>query len=66
MTDVIWSDNNWSVRCPDCGESWADLGDYSWGHREEIQIECPHCGVDLVLHRRVYVDFGISRPRTTP
>lgn len=28
---VVWSDDNETVTCPDCGETWADLWDYSWG-----------------------------------
>lgn len=58
--EITWSDDGESVECPECHESWGDLWDYEWGNREEIHIECPHCGVKLVLHRSFSVDYGVS------
>lgn len=57
---VDWSRDGESVTCPTCHESWSDLWDYDWGTREEIRTECPHCGMDIVLHRDVHVRYGVS------
>ena len=59
--EVDWSDDSEHVKCPHCGETWADLWDYEWGTREEIRIECPHCDKLLTLHRRISVDYGVSK-----
>jgi hypothetical protein len=63
MAEVNWSNDGERVTCPYCGESWADLWDYSWGTREEIATECPHCDKPLMLHRRISVDYGVSVPK---
>lgn len=44
----------------DCGKTWADLWDYAWGTREEIETECPHCGKAITLGRAVTIDYRAS------
>jgi endogenous inhibitor of DNA gyrase (YacG/DUF329 family) len=65
VIDITWSKDSEHVTCPSCRESWADLWDYDWTHREEIRIECPHCGKPLTLHRSISVDYGVSQREAT-
>lgn len=54
------SEDGEHVRCPKCGERWADLWDYDWRTREVIDVECPFCAADLHLRQSVIVEYSVA------
>jgi hypothetical protein len=41
--------SNDTVECPGCGQTMRDLWDHEWGHHQEIEVECQHCGKPFLL-----------------
>ena len=51
------SDTSAGIACPHCGETIADLWDYTWGDSELMDIECSHCDNAITLRKVVSATY---------